>query len=159
MVVLYRINLDLVRKLKAMKKSRELGFLVSEAAPAMMKTTPPARATLPFCSGCSDIQVVHFIPTVATMMEMNDSKMEDTIRPRAPCTISGDTRFIQIRAVGSVFIQRATPRRLKQSKSRTENWKIFSFVTDDLEDLCQALSYSSIVSMIYTTRTTTSSIL
>ncbi len=58
--------------------------------PAMMKITPPARATLSFCCGSSAIQVVHLMPTISTKIEIKLSKMEDSISPRAPCTIPGD---------------------------------------------------------------------
>lgn len=64
---------------------------VSAASPAIMKMTPPARATLAFCSGWSDRQVVHFIPTEVTRMERNASKTADNIRPRAPWMIAEDS--------------------------------------------------------------------
>jgi len=57
--------------------------------------TPPARATLSFCSGCSAIHVVHLIPTTATIMEIKLSKMEVSISPRVPCTIPEDTDLAQ----------------------------------------------------------------
>lgn len=70
----------------------ELSFLVflSASSPAIMKTTPPARATLAFCSGWPDKQVVHFIPTEVTRMDRNASKTADNIRPRAPWMIAED---------------------------------------------------------------------
>lgn len=58
--------------------------------PAMRKITPPARATLSFCSGSSAMQVVHLRPTLSTKIEMKLSKMDDSISPCVPCTIPGD---------------------------------------------------------------------
>ena len=58
--------------------------------PPMMNMTPPARATLSFCCGSSDRQVVHLMPTVATKIEMKHSKMAASISPRVPWTIAGD---------------------------------------------------------------------
>lgn len=54
--------------------------------PAMIKITPPVRATLSFCSGCSAMQVVHLMPTPSTMIAMKDSMMAANISPRVPWT-------------------------------------------------------------------------
>lgn len=51
-----------------------------------MKRTPPAMATLFFCSWLSDRQVVHFMPTAATSRPMPHRKAAMIMRARAPWT-------------------------------------------------------------------------
>lgn len=63
---------------------------LSGLSPAKMKITPPARATLSFCAGVSDIQVVHLMPTISTKIPIRHSKIEHSISPRVPSTIPGD---------------------------------------------------------------------
>lgn len=76
--------------------------------PAIMKMTPPARATLSLLSGWSAMHVVHFMPTVSTKMEIVHSKMDAIISPRVACTIAGvkNTAFSFSSSQGPEFLHR-----------------------------------------------------
>lgn len=52
--------------------------------------TPPARATLSFCSGSAAMKVVHLMPTISTSREMKLSRTEASMSPRAPWTMPVD---------------------------------------------------------------------
>lgn len=70
-----------------------------------MKITPPASATLFFCSGCSAMQVVHFMPTISTKIEIVHRKMDANISPRVPCTIAGDKNTAQGHVIEQVSVK------------------------------------------------------